>query len=58
LFLRHVFGLGGDQEDIADGPNQVAGKEDISRLTFTFGKLAIPDIFDTTPTRTMDALVS
>ena len=46
LFLRHVFGLGGDQEDIADGPNQVAGKEDISRLTFTFGKLAIPDIFD------------
>ena len=46
LFLRHVFGLGGDQEDIADGPNQVAGKEDISRLTFTFGKLSIPDIFD------------
>ncbi len=46
LFLRHVFGLGGDQEDIADGPNQVAGKEDISRLTFTFGKLAIGDIFD------------
>ena len=46
LFLRHVFGLGGDQEDIADGPNQVAGKEDISRLTFTFGKLAVGDIFD------------
>jgi len=46
LFLRHVFGLGGEQEDIADGPNQVAGKEDISRLTFTFGKLAVGDIFD------------
>jgi high affinity Mn2+ porin len=46
LFLRHVFGLGGEQEDIADGPNQVAGKEDIARLTFTFGKLAIGDIFD------------
>jgi high affinity Mn2+ porin len=46
LFLRHVFGLGGEQEDIADGPNQVAAKEDISRLTFTFGKLAIGDIFD------------
>jgi high affinity Mn2+ porin len=46
LFLRHVFGLGGEQEDISDGPNQVAGKEDISRLTFTFGKLAIGDIFD------------
>jgi high affinity Mn2+ porin len=46
LFLRHVFGLGGEQEDIEDGPNQVAGKQDISRLTFTFGKLAIGDIFD------------
>ncbi len=46
LFLRHVFGLGGEQEDIADGPNQVAGKEDISRLTFTFGKFAVGDIFD------------
>ncbi|MGO9025768.1 MAG: carbohydrate porin [Beijerinckiaceae bacterium] len=46
VFIRHVFGLGGEQEDIADGPNQVAAKEDISRLTFTFGKLAIGDIFD------------
>ncbi len=46
LFLRHVFGLGGEQEDIADGPNQVAAKEDISRLTFTFGKLAVGDVFD------------
>jgi high affinity Mn2+ porin len=46
LFLRHVFGLGGEQEDIADGPNQVAAKEDISRLTFTFGKLSVGDIFD------------
>jgi high affinity Mn2+ porin len=46
LFLRHVFGLGGEQEDIADGPNQVAGKQDISRLTFTFGKVAVGDFFD------------
>ncbi|HXW71186.1 MAG TPA: carbohydrate porin [Methylocella sp.] len=46
LFLRHVFGLGGDTEDIADGPNQVAAKEDISRLTFTLGKIGVPDIFD------------
>jgi high affinity Mn2+ porin len=46
LFLRHTFGLGGEQEDLPDGPNQVGEKVDISRLTFTFGKLAIPDIFD------------
>ncbi|MEW6438391.1 MAG: carbohydrate porin [Pseudomonadota bacterium] len=46
LFIRHVFGLGGEQEDIPDGDNQVDEKEDISRLTFTFGKLAVGDIFD------------
>jgi len=46
LFLRHVFGLGGEQEDIADSPNQVAGQQDISRLTFTFGKVAVGDFFD------------
>ena len=46
LFLRHVFGLGGEQEDIPDGVNQVAGKQDISRVTFTFGKVAVGDFFD------------
>jgi len=46
VFLRHVFGLGGEQEDLADGPNQVAMKADVSRITFTAGKLASPDIFD------------
>jgi high affinity Mn2+ porin len=46
LFLRHTFGLGGEQEDLPDGPNQVGEKADVSRVTFTFGKLAIPDIFD------------
>ncbi|HYA81700.1 MAG TPA: carbohydrate porin [Methylocystis sp.] len=46
LFLRQVFGLGGEQEELADGPNQVASKVDVSRITFTFGKLSIPDIFD------------
>ena len=46
LFLRHVWGLGGEQEDIEDGPNQVAAKEDIRRVTFTFGKVAVGDFFD------------
>jgi high affinity Mn2+ porin len=46
LFLRQIWGLGGEQEDIPDGPNQVGEKADISRVTFTFGKLAVPDIFD------------
>ncbi len=46
LFVRHVFGLGGEQEDLADGPNQVAEKVDVSRVTFTFGKVAVGDFFD------------
>ena len=46
LFLRHVFGLGGEQEDLEDGPNQVAEKVDVSRVTFTFGKVAVGDFFD------------
>ncbi|MDE2579729.1 MAG: carbohydrate porin [Hyphomicrobiales bacterium] len=46
LFARHVIGLGGEQEEMADGANQVAGKYDISRITLTAGKMAVPDIFD------------
>jgi high affinity Mn2+ porin len=46
LFLRETIGFGGEQEDFEDGPNQVAGKPDISRLTVTLGKLSIPDLFD------------
>jgi high affinity Mn2+ porin len=46
LFLRQIWGLGGEQEDLADGQNQVAEKVDVSRVTLTAGKLSIPDIFD------------
>ncbi len=46
LFLRQVIGLGGEREDLPDGPNQVAETVDVSRLTTTFGKLSVPDIFD------------
>jgi high affinity Mn2+ porin len=46
LFVRETIGFGGEQEDIADGPNQIAGKQDINRLTITVGKYAVNDIFD------------
>ncbi len=45
-FLRQTFGLGGEQETVEDGPNQLAGKRDIDRVTITVGRLAIGDIFD------------
>ncbi|MFZ0496327.1 MAG: carbohydrate porin [Methylocella sp.] len=46
LFLRQIFGLGGEQEDLPDGQNQVSEKADVSRVTITLGKFAVPDIFD------------
>jgi high affinity Mn2+ porin len=46
LFIRQTFGLGGEQEDVPDGPFTLAGKQDISRLTFTVGRLSITDVFD------------
>ena len=46
VFVRQTFGLGGEQETIEDGPNQLAGKQDISRITFTAGRFAVLDIFE------------
>ena len=46
VYVQQTFGLGGEQETIVDGPNQIARKEDISRLTIIAGKLAVTDFFD------------
>ncbi|MGO9629416.1 MAG: carbohydrate porin [Xanthobacteraceae bacterium] len=46
VYVKQTFGFGGEQETIEDGPNQLAGKEDISRLTIIAGKLAVTDFFD------------
>ncbi len=45
-FFQQTFGLGGAQETVEDGPNQLAGKRDIDRVTLTIGKIAVGDIFD------------
>lgn len=46
LFLRQTIGLGGDTEPVSDSPTQLAGTRDVSRLTFTIGKMSAKDIFD------------
>jgi high affinity Mn2+ porin len=46
VYLQQTFGLGGEQEAIEDGPNQIAGKQDISRITLTAGRFAVTDFFD------------
>ena len=45
-FVRQTFGLGGHQEDVPDGQLALAGKEDVSRLTFTVGRFTPTDMFD------------
>jgi high affinity Mn2+ porin len=46
VIVRQTFGLGGEQETVEDGPNQLAGKQDISRITVTAGRFAVIDLFD------------
>jgi high affinity Mn2+ porin len=46
LFVRQTFGLGGEQETVEDGANQLAGKQDVSRITVTAGKFEVIDLFD------------
>jgi high affinity Mn2+ porin len=45
-YLKQTFGLGGEQEDVADGPNQLSGKRDIDRITLIVGRFAVGDFFD------------
>lgn len=46
LFLRQVFGLGGEKEKIENDVNQVAGEIEVNRLTLSVGKFAANDFFD------------
>jgi high affinity Mn2+ porin len=46
VFVRQVIGLGGDQEEVDDDLLQLAGKQDVSRLTLTIGRYSAKDIFD------------
>jgi high affinity Mn2+ porin len=46
LFIRQTIGLGGKQEYVSDDLLTLAGKQDISRLTFTLGRFTPMDMFD------------
>ena len=46
LFIRQTIGLGGEEEAVADDQLTLAGKQDISRLTFTLGRFSPVDICD------------
>ena len=46
VFLRQTFGLGGEQELVADDALHLAGQQDVSRITLTVGQISVLDIFD------------
>jgi high affinity Mn2+ porin len=46
FFVRQTLGLGGEQEDVPDGPFTLPGKRDVSRLTITVGRLNMAELFD------------
>jgi high affinity Mn2+ porin len=46
-FIRQTIDLGGDTEKVDAGLNQFSGTQTLDRLVFTFGKIGVPDIFDT-----------
>ncbi|MCP3407590.1 carbohydrate porin [Bradyrhizobium sp. CCGB01] len=45
-YLKQTFGFGGEQEELPDAPNQLAGKRDIDRVTLIVGRFAVGDFFD------------
>ncbi|MEH3118595.1 MAG: carbohydrate porin [Methylorubrum populi] len=45
-FVRQTFGLGGETEQVLDGPNAIAGTRDVERITVIAGKFALGDFFD------------
>ena len=45
-FVRQTFGLGGETEEVPDGPNAIRGTRDVERITVIAGKFALGDFFD------------
>lgn len=45
-YFRQTFGLGGEQEEVPDAANQLAGKRDVDRVTLIVGRFAVGDFFD------------
>ena len=44
--VRQTFGLGGEQESLDSGPQQLAEKVDVSRVTVQVGRMSVLDVFD------------
>ena len=45
-YFKQTFGLGGEQEDVDDGPNQLPASATSTAITVIIGRFAIGDFFD------------
>ena len=46
FFFRQTFGLGGEKEKIEEDLLHMEGSQDVNRITITFGRFSVGDIFD------------
>jgi high affinity Mn2+ porin len=46
IFLRQTISLGGDEQTVESGFNQLGGHQPVNRIVITIGKFSVPDIFD------------
>lgn len=47
IFYRQVIGLGGGEQKVEAGANQLVGSKSADNITLTLGKFSVVDIFDT-----------
>jgi len=47
IFYRQVFDLGGVEQKVESGANQLVGSKSADNVTLTIGKFSVVDIFDT-----------
>ncbi len=45
-YVQNTWALSADSEEVADGPNQLAGLQPVCRFTLITGKFAVTDFFD------------
>ena len=46
LLWRQTLGLGGERQDVEEGPNSLGSKVDVNRITLRLGKMSAGDVFD------------
>jgi high affinity Mn2+ porin len=49
FFVRQTFNVGGAEQIVDTGPNELGGSQTERHITLTGGKFSVPDVFDNNP---------